>query len=92
MSTVKNLPLSVRGQKAVGASIYLEPREKLELARRLVEQVTDTLNDKASICACCGLNKRENFAESMAKDSLVAVVNKLRGIIFGDAFNLKVTE
>jgi hypothetical protein len=50
----------------------------LARAADLVEQEVSKLNQRESTCPCCGLNKRENWAEWQAAKELTAIVMKIR--------------
>ena len=52
--------------------------ELLLQAADLIEQYVSKLNTGKSVCACCGLTKYENFAETQAHTELTAFIRKLR--------------
>lgn len=50
---------------------------KLEQARRLIEQVRDSLSLDSSVCECCGLTKYHNFDQYQVREQLNAAINRL---------------
>lgn len=58
-------------------------REKLEKALALLLEVRATLNTKEAACSCCGLTKKENWAEHQLGERLKGMTGKLRDIVEG---------
>jgi hypothetical protein len=58
-----------------------EQTEKLAQAKRLVEEVRDSLNVEKSVCDQCGLTSYKNFGQFQTHDTLSAVLTRLEKVI-----------
>lgn len=50
---------------------------KLEQAKKLIEQVRDSLSSESKVCECCGLTKYQNYDQYQVREWLNAAINRL---------------
>lgn len=50
---------------------------KLEAAKKLIEEVRNSLNIDSAVCECCGLTKYHNFDQYQIYGWLDAAINRL---------------
>lgn len=55
--------------------------KKLLLAKRLIEEVKNSLVNESSICPCCKCERHSNWEAKQKKDYLNAAITRLEKVI-----------
>jgi arsenate reductase-like glutaredoxin family protein len=58
----------------------MTPKEKLQYAVTLLNEVRSTLNENGAACPCCGLVKKENWSEAQLAERLRAHAAKIERV------------